>query len=266
MNTANTQITDTTAVNTDVTDVTANTANVANNGLTDETIARNEQLALLGEKLGEWKAYDSQLVIPEITGTRIVKALYQKNPKTGEKAQENSYVRIPTKHMTEETIVSRVAELSPFILDWLQEIEALAIREEHKKGALTCFTEYLSLDKIIEALEAKQQSGRLNKEKITAWFNDYVQDELALKFAAKLQITDQSTEADLHKLETVLVAYKTKFETLASPKTFMKEEDCLAMITVINSIEKASSSLLGKQFVAKLQAMSKKQDETLLSL
>lgn len=34
-------------------------------------------LTTLGESLGEWKAYDSQLPIAEVKGTRIVKALYQ---------------------------------------------------------------------------------------------------------------------------------------------------------------------------------------------
>lgn len=227
---------------------------------------RNAELEKLGEKLGEWKLYDSQLTIAEIIGTRIVKALYQKNPKTGKKAQENAYCRIPTKHLTEEIIVSRVAELSPFILEWLQEQEALAIREEHKLGGLQVFTEYLSLDKIISVLEEKQTSGRLNKEKIAAWFTDKVLDELTLKFAARLQITENSSEQDLQKLNLVLSAYKSKFEQLASPKAYLKEEDCIAMITVINSISDASESLLGKQFVTKLQNMSKKQDDLLLAL
>lgn len=231
-----------------------------------ETQERNSQLEKLGEKLGQWKLYDSQLTLAEVTGTRIVKALYQVNKKTGKKLQENSYCRIPTKHLTEEIIVDRVTELSPFILEWLQEVESLMIREEHSKGSLQVFTEYLSLDKLISHLEEKQLSGRLNKDKISAWFTDYLLDELALKFAARLQITGESSELELAKLDAVLAAYKAKFELLASPKVFLKEEDCLAMITVIQSCEKAAGSLLGKQFITKLQGMNKKQDDLLMTL
>ena len=93
-----------------------------------------DELAKLGEILGQFKAYDSQLPIAEIAGTRIVKCLYQVNSKTGKKMQENSYVRIPCKHLTEELIVSSIASLSPYILSYLQELEAGMIKEEHKNN------------------------------------------------------------------------------------------------------------------------------------
>lgn len=225
-----------------------------------------EELEKLGEKLGEFRAYDSQLPIAEIAGTRIVKCLYQINPKTKTKAQENAYVRLPTKHLTEEHICARVVELSPYILGWLQEQEDKEIKDLHKKGGLQVYTEYLSLDKIIEVLEAASESSRLNKEKIETWFTDKLEAELAELFGAKMGLNESSSEHEVNKLVLVLAAYKAKFAQLASPKSYLKEEDCLAMIKVIQSVDEARDSILGIRFVSKLGEMNKKVDDLLLAL
>lgn len=249
--------------------LTANNASTNNANLItthSDSVPMNEQLALLGEKLGEFKAYDSQLVIPEIEGTRIIKCLYQTNKKTGEKLQENSYCRVATKHLTEEHILARVAELTPYVLSWLQEIESSMIREQHKKGGLSVFPASLSLDKLIEHLDTIGESSRLNKEKIGAWFISSVQDDLAVLFAAKMGLTEQSSEEEVARLELVLGAYKVKFESLASGKVFIKEDDCKAMLAVITGIELARDSLIGVRFSARLNKMMTKEDETLLSL
>ncbi len=233
-----------------------------------DSLAMNEELSLagLGEELGRFKAYDSQLVIADIVGTRIIKCLYQKNPKTGNKAQENSYVRIPTKHLTEEYIVSKIAELSPYVLGWMQGIEEQIIREQHKKGALNVYTDGLGMDKLIAHLEESSEGSHLNKDKIDAWFIACVQDELTALFAAKMNLDENSSEAELEKLELVLGAYKLKFCSLAGGKAFIKVEDCIAMIAVIKQCEVATKSLLGIRFIARLEKMQIKKDDNLLSL
>jgi hypothetical protein len=225
-----------------------------------------DELARLGEVLGEFKSYDSQLPIAEIAGTRVIKCLYQIDKKTGKKPVENCYVRVPTKHLTEEHIVSRIVELSPFILAWMQDLEGKAIVADRRKGSLQVFTEYLSMDKLVEQLEASLESSRLNKDKIEAWFTDKIEGELAELFGAKMGISEVSSEHELGKLEAVLNAYKAKFASLASPKSYLKEEDCQAMIKVIASIPDARESILGIRFTAKLGEMNKKVDDLLLVL
>jgi len=219
----------------------------------------------LGEVLGAPKAYDSQLPIADIAGTRIVKCLYQAAKATGKKKAENTYYRVPTKHLTEELVVSRIAELSPYVLSYLQEQEDKEIKAYHAKGGQQVYTESLSIDKIIEALEASEAGARLNKEKIEAWFTECLQDSLAVAFAARLGITENSSEQELVKLELVLNAYKAKFASLAGGKTYIKEADCIAMISVVVKAE-AEQSLLGKRFIARLESMKKKEDDLLLSL
>jgi hypothetical protein len=234
-------------------------------GSAQATIDRNSELAALGEVLGKANPYDSQLPLADIAGTRIVKCLYQVNKKTGKKAAENTYYRIPCKHLTEELIVERIAELSPYVLAWMQEVEDKEIKGYHSQGGIDYHVDGLSIDKIIEALEASEQGARLNKEKIEAWFVAEVQDSLAVAFAEKLGLNEQSSEEQLSKLEMVLNAYKAKFASLASGKTFIKEADCIAMVAVITKAA-AQDSLLGARFIKRLGSMKKKEDELLLSL
>lgn len=235
--------------------------------LSDSQVMKEElALAGLGEELGHFKAYDSQLSIATITGTRIIKCLYQASPKTGKKAQENAYVRVPTHHLTEEHILASIAELTPYVLTWLQGLEDIAIKDIHKKGGLSVFPASLSLDKIISALEESSEGARLNKEKIEAWFTDMLEEELTEQFALKMKLNEDSTTEELAKLQLVLDAYKSKFASLAGGKTYIKPEDCTALIGVIAAVPAASTSLLGIRFTTRLGKMSIAKDEVLLSL
>ena len=230
-----------------------------------DSVTMNNDLAKYGETIGEFKPYDSQLPITDIRETRIVKCLYQISPKTGKKIAENSYIRVACKHLTEEMIVSRISELAPFMLSYLQSVEDKMIKEYHVAGLLRLTTGNLTLDKIIDKLEESEVSGRLNKEQIETWYSEAINDNLAVIFAGKMQIDENSSEQQLAKLELVLNAYKAKFASLASPKVYIAESDCLAMIEVVKQC-KAENSLLGSRFIAKLGKMSEKQEDLLMSL
>lgn len=240
-------------------------ANVENVALKDANELVSIQLEKLGEKLGEYKVYDSQLPIAEIAGTRIVKCLYQINKATGKKAAENSYVRIPTKHLTEEIIVDKIIELAPYVLSFLEDKENEIIRNDHKNGILNVFYDSLGLDKIIDKLEADETSSRLTKEKVEAWYESEVAESLTVLFATKMGLDDNSNEEELLKLEMILGCYKKKFISLASNKVLIKEEDCISMINVIKSCE-AEGSLIGRRFIGKLEKMSVKKEDLLFSL
>lgn len=274
-----TSTTDTTTTSTDATN-TANTEahelaaqvqaakalSTGKDGQTQETTDKLAELAKLGEVMGVFKPYDSQLPLAEITGTRIVKALYQKNPKTGTKAQENAYVRIPTKHLTENVILENIASLTPHILTWLQSLEDIVIKDLHKNGMLNVFCDGLSLDSIIQKLEETNESSRLSKDKIEAWFEENIESELAELFLDKMGLDNNSvTEQDIAKIETILAAYKAKFASLANPKVFIKEDDCKAMIKVINECSLAET-LIGTRFISRLEKMSEKEEDLLLTL
>lgn len=243
----------------------ANVENVENVALKDANELVSIQLEKLGEKLGEYKPYDPQLPIAEIDGTRIIKCLYQVNSKTGKKVAENSYVRISTKHLTEEIIVDKVIELAPYILNFLEDKENEMIRNDHKNGILNVFIASLGLDKIINKLDLDEAGSRLTKERVEVWFKAEVLDDLTILFATKLGLDDNSSEEELEKLDMILDCYKKKFISLASNKVLIKEEDCSSMINVIKSCE-AEGSLIGRRFIGKLEKMSIKKEDLLLSL
>jgi predicted transcriptional regulator len=239
--------------------------NQASSGITAALIARDNLLSSLGETLGEFKAYSNDLPIADITGTRIVKCLYQLNKATGTKAGDNSFVRIPTKHLTEAIIVERVTELSPYILAYLQAEEDKQIKADHKKGSLSVYTEYLSVDKLIAGLEASEAGARLTKEKVEAWFIESMEDNLKLLICDKMNIVDSITSEQEQKIQLMVNAYKLKFVSLANPKTVLVVADRDAMINVITKCE-AQDSLLGARFIAKITGMKEAIQEQLLEL
>lgn len=233
---------------------------------TSQLINRDSQLESLGENLGEFKPYSNDLPITEIAGTRIVKCLYQTNKETGKRAGTNSYVRVPTKHLTEETIAARIADLTPYILSYLQVEEDKVIKAEHRKGGTKVYTEYLSLDKIIAILESTGESTRLNKDKIELWFSESMRDQLVILICTKLGVTAETITAEIEqKIELMIAAYKAKFISLASPKTVLVESDRLALVNVINKCE-AGETLLGMRFISKIESMKDKVADALAEL
>jgi len=246
----------------------ATSNNITINTDNEATIGMHSQLAELGLNLGEFKPYDSQLPIADINGTRIVKMLYQKGKDGKKKVAQNSYVRIPTAHLTEQVVIERIVELAPYVLSYLQEQEDVGIKEMHKAAASKIYCEHLDLDKIIERMEASNEGARLNKEKIEAWFTECLQGSLIVMFADKLAPGIEINDLDatkLEKLELVINAYKAKFASLASPKTFIQEEDCASMIKVLDLASDEGSNI-AKRFIARLEKMSQKQDNLLMSL
>ena len=214
--------------------------------------------------LNYFKAYDSQLSIPEVKGTRIIKCLYQVSPKTGKKIQENSYIRLPVIHISEQEIKDRLDEIMPYIVGMFLDKEEIMVKESHKNGILNIHNDSLSIDKILEYMEANETSGRLNKEAIEAWFDDELKDNLAELFAAKMGLTADSSEAELHKLEQVLAAYRLKLSSLASPK-ILKDEEIEALVNVITKADIDKSSL-GLRLIKKMEGMNKKAEVELMSL
>lgn len=240
--------------------------NTSNNSIT-----QNIQNASVTQnlKLGTFQPYDSQVPVPEFAETRIVKCLYQISSKSGERVRENVFVRIPTSHITEDLICNEITKLAPYVLTFLQDQEDLIVKAAHKNDETRIFTEYLTLAKVIEALELKEAGARLNKEKIELWFEAEIMSSLAELFASKLGLALDSEESQddekVAKLEMILNAYKIKFCSLASGKTFVKEQDCESMIEIIRKCE-AQNSSIGSRFIAKLESMKMKKEDLLLAL
>lgn len=229
-----------------------------------DTITNNETAS----NLHTFKAYDSQLSIPVKDGERVVKCLYKTNMKTGKIAGENAYIVVPEKHLDESVVIENAAMLAPYISLYLQSVEDAIIKEHHKNGGQGFSDSFLSLAKVLEKLDAEGQSSRLNKEKIEHWFDSTLQDSLIAMFADKLGVTANPTDAEMDKLAAVCGAYKAKFASLASGKTYYKKEEAQALQIALEKVPGSLDTSIGARFHARLEAMKAKPEanELLLAL
>ena len=207
---------------------------------------------------GQYHDWHNQLVIPAIAGTRIVTCLYQVNKTTGKKLKESSYVRIPTAHLTDQTVKDNMSELLPFVTAYLQEIEDKIIKDEHKVGLTCVYSSGLSIAKIIDRLEADSTSGRLSKEVIQTWFADEILEKLGVVLSEKL-----SLDINDDKIVTLLAGYLAKFESLSNPKLTMKPANCQQLISLIAAIGESS---LASKLTSKLEKLAKQNEDLLESL
>lgn len=237
-------------------------------------VAEAVQAATPSFTFGAFHPYDSQIEQPEIEGTRVVKCLYQVNGKTGKKVKESAYTRVPTDHITGDVINDNLPDLTPYIITWLQGVEDMQIKADHRTGLTSVFCDGLSIERLMAYLDELDLGGRLNKVMIEEWYDSEIAPTLMVLFAAKIGLDlegDSAIEdvALVAKLEAILIAYKGKFSALASGKTSMKEEDCIAMIGVINSVDSVVggvSSKMTMKLLVKLEKMQNKEEDLLISL
>ena len=219
------------------------------------------------QDVGAFRPYDSALPVPTLKGTRTVKLLYKKNPKTGKSMAENSFIRVAD-YLTEDLVVSKVNELASYVVSFLQAEEDKLIKSYHVAGAKRIEDRDLSLDAIIESLEASMVSSRLNKEKIAEWFKLTMEEQLIVIIASKLGLphVEVASEAELEKIETIVLAYKAKFESFASGKTYYRKEEAESLLRALE-LTGADKSFIGSKFIGRLDKMiNDKPDDLLMSL
>jgi len=214
-----------------------------------------ENTALLS-LCGEFKPLTDKTVIKEIEGTRTVEVSYQTSSKTGKKIRENAYIRIPSGHITNETIQENMDELLPFVVSYLQSIEDKWIKAEHKNGRDNIYPAGLGMPRIFQLLEEADEGGRFNKEQLEAWFTDTLESTLIANLQIKLGIDDlESAEAeDLEKLQAVVNGYKAVFSSLAAPKASILKEDAQRMLILIGLefADPAEQDALTRKIVVKI--------------
>lgn len=251
---------------------TAATLNAISNATLPSMDAPMEDASTSNEDALVFHEYDTQLAIPEVKGYRTVKCLYRyKDSVPAAKRMANSYVRVPTSHLSVEAVSSRMNELMPHLIAYLQGLEDAAIKEMHKSGKQAIDGSALTLDAIIAQLNATREvANRLSKETIGAWFDGYVSDALGEAFAAKMGIElneDAPIEA-LVKIEQVVEMYKGKLCSLAAPKVTMQTAELKVLEVMFGTLTGCTDddAGIGSRLLAKIVAASKKEEEVLLSL
>lgn len=238
--------------------------NTSNTAVATPSSAASADTTLDG--LNRFHPYTSDLPITVPEGMRLVKCLYKTNLKTGNVAGENSYIIVPESHLSEEVVIAEVATLAPYISAYLQEQEDKIIKEAHKNKSIGFSDAFLSVAKILEALDASGQGNRLNKDKIESWYNSDMKEQLLVAFADKMGLSDTPSDEEITRLSEISEVYKAKYASLASGKTLYKKEEAELLIKAL-TVTGAGENGIGARFVTRLEGMkTHKSEELLLSL
>jgi len=221
------------------------------------------------DNAGKFFPYISGVDIPVIPGTRSVVATYKQTPgmrAKGIEAKQNVYVRVPTAHITLETVTENISILAPFIVQYLQGIEDENIKKYHREGGTQVFTDTLSLEKVIDTLEESGNTG-LNSEIITEWFTSEVAKEITEILMEKLNIPNGTamTEVQQEKIGNIVQSYLDVFISLASGKVHLAAQQREKLSKCIE-LTKTGKTVIGTKILSRLDRMDKKEKEALESL
>ncbi len=215
--------------------------------------------------LRTFKAYTSELPVTIPEGERMIKCLYRTDKKTGKAAGDNSYILVSESHLSEDVMIENAVKLAPYVAAYFQGVEDDVVKEHHKKAGKGFSDSFLSLSKILETLDSRGQSNRLNKEKIEAWFGSTMQEKLVSAFADRMGMdsSEEPTAEELEKLAVVTGAYRAKFASLASGKTSYRKEEAEALQKALDTTG-AVESAIGARFYERLEAMKSVSSNDLL--
>lgn len=201
------------------------------------------------------------------TGQRLSKVTYKTvtdkdSPLCGIK-RDSKCVSLPI--FKADEVISQAQALAPYVIEYLQGVQDKIVRERIDAGASSIAMEEISIAGCIEYLDSNNESGRLTKESVAAWFNEAIADALTVTLAERLGISEVPTDAESNKIIAVVEAFKGKIASLAGGKTAYEPKVCKSLL---NALELApSGDVLATRFTARLNKMisEHKSDDELLA-
>jgi len=213
--------------------------------------------------------YDPKAPITE-NGRRTAKVMY-KIAKTGENAgiKKGNNVCMLVPPFSPDDVTPQINKLMPHIITMLEVEQDKLIKAAHTSDDVTLSPAEISLDAIITALEAERVSGRMSKEVITAWFDEYMSDTLTVLFADKLGISSEPTQAQADKIDSLIAVYKAKYCGLASNLVNYAIEEAEKLVVAMDKCEvgvdvNADGDIIGARIRERLEKMAKPADMTAL--
>jgi hypothetical protein len=202
------------------------------------------------------------------TGQRLSKVTYKTvSDKTSEFfgiKRESKCVSIPL--IAHVDVISNAQALAPYVAEYLQSVQDKIVRERIDAGCKTITQEEISITAIMEWLDTNNESGRLTKDTVAAWFDENIADSLALVLADKLGVSETPTNAENAQVMKVLGTFKDKVSSLAGGKTMYEPKLCESLKKCIE-LAPAGDALASK-FTARLDKMilASKVDVDMLDL
>jgi hypothetical protein len=201
------------------------------------------------------------------TGQRLAKVTWKtnndKNSQWFNIKRESKCVSLPVVAVAD--ITNNIAALSPHLIAYLHGVQDKMVREMLDAGnnVVSISTDSIGIPAILEYLESSDESGRLTKESVAAWFDSTVSDNLAMVISEKLGIgTDNNvpvTDAQSAKVLEVVSAFKGKIAALAGGKTSYEPKVCKSLLNAL-AVAPADDAL-AVRFTARLNKMIEESEK-----
>jgi hypothetical protein len=191
------------------------------------------------------------------TGQRLAKFAWKTvtdklDPMCGIK-RDSKCVSLPV--VTGQEILGNIEALVPHVQNYLHSVQDKMIREmlEASNNVLHVTQESISLASVCAWLEENDESGRLTKDSVGKWFDETLQEPLAMALASKFGVSDVPSDAESAKILAVVDAYKAKISALAGGKTAYDPKMCTS---IINALDLApAGDVLAVRFTGRLNKM-----------
>lgn len=188
-----------------------------------------------------------------LAGQRLSKHTYKTDKETGVK-RDSMAVSLPI--VTQAMVLEAAEKLAPIVADYLMSVQDKIVKsmlDSTESVEVVSDTE-ISIDACISYLEESNESGRLTKEGIGAWFDASVADVLMLTLAEKLGVGEVPSDAEIKRIEAMVAAFKEKTMGLAGGKTRYDTKTAESVKKCMLLVEGEETGLAEK-FVKKLDRM-----------
>ena len=155
-----------------------------------------------------------------LTGQRLAKVGY-KSSKTSPAKFPSICVSVP--FVDTDDVKGNISRLMPYIKEMISNAQDGIIRSlyESSHGALSNVSDDdISVNSVINFLEAEQSGGRLTKEFLENWFDSQVKTNLTVVIADKLGF-DLSTDEQEVTVEKHVKVYRDLISSLSGGKTIL---------------------------------------------
>jgi len=180
-----------------------------------------------------------------LTGQRLARVLY-KPSKTNACKYASVCVSIP--FIDKGHVQENLGKLEPYITAMLENAQDSLIKSlyESAEGELDMIIDAdISVDALISFMAAEAAGDRITKDRIVAWFDSQVAENLSVVFAEKLQLDD----VDSPVIKGHLKVYRDVLSMLAGGKTVLDKKQiigCRKAIELASEADEISVKLTNR--------------------
>lgn len=155
------------------------------------------------------------------SGQRLSKVIYKeckdKDSMHFKIKRDSKCVSVP--RIAQVEITNNITALMPSIEELICGVQDKIIRGLVESGKSSIENKDISIGSVLEYLESNNESGRITKESVSAWFDENISEILAVALSERLGVSSTPTQEESDHVMKVLGSFKDKISGLAGGKT-----------------------------------------------